>query len=47
MCEQRREKDNPSRDPKIGLDETNISLEYEKVFLKRMSPVCNTGVENN
>jgi hypothetical protein len=47
MCEQRRKKDNPPRDPKTGLGEANISPANEKVLPKRVSPICNIGVENN
>jgi hypothetical protein len=35
------------RDPKTCLGEANISPANEKVLPKRMSPICNTGVENN
>jgi hypothetical protein len=47
MCDQRRKKDNPPRDLKIGLSEANIIPANEKVLLKRVSPICNTGVEKN
>jgi hypothetical protein len=47
MCERRRKKDNPSRDLKTGLSETNISIANEEVLPKGMSPICSTGVENN
>jgi hypothetical protein len=47
MCEKRRKKDNPPRDPKTDLGETSISPANEKVLLKGMSSICNTGAENN
>jgi hypothetical protein len=46
MCEQRRKEDNPPRDLKTGLGETNINPANEKLFPKGMSPIYDTGVEN-
>jgi hypothetical protein len=41
----KREENNPTRNSKVCLSETNIIPSSEDVLQKRMSFVCNTSVE--